>query len=335
VARVLIIAEAGVNHNGRLDLARRMIDEARAAGADAVKFQTFITTDCITRGAAKAEYQAVNDGAGESQFDMVRRLELSFGDFEKLKQACVGAGILFSSTPFDLASVDFLHRLGCPFWKVASGEITNLPLLRRIARHGGPVIMSTGMATLDEVDGARRVLVSNGIREDDLTLLHCHTDYPTRFEEANLRAMGALKAAFPRCHVGFSDHTPGVEAAVAAVALGAEVVEKHFTLDRELPGPDHRASLVPSELACLVRSIRNVEAALGDGVKRPSEAELKIREVARKSLVAARPIRRGERFSEENLAVKRPGGGVDPMRWDDYVGRSATREYGKDEPIDA
>lgn len=333
--RTFIIAEAGVNHNGSIETAARMVDAAVAAGADAVKFQTFVTAECITRDARKADYQTAHGGPEESQFDMVRRLEMRFEDFEQLHRLCAERGILFASTPFDLPSVDFLHRLGCPFWKIASGEITNLPLLRRIARYGGSVIMSTGMATLEEIDRARAVLLAGGIQEEDLTILHCHTDYPTRFEDANLRVIATLRGRYPRGRVGYSDHTPGIEAAIAAVALGAEVIEKHFTLSRDLPGPDHAASLEPPELAAMVRAIRHIEAALGDGVKRPSDAEMKIRAIARKSIVAARAIQKGERFTEENLATKRPGGGVDPMRWDDYLGKTAARDYARDERIDA
>jgi N,N'-diacetyllegionaminate synthase len=331
----MIIAEAGVNHNGSLDMARELVRAAYAAGADVVKFQAFNTDLCIAIGAQKAEYQIAQTGEDESQYDMVKKLELNREDFLELQQECHRSGIIFNASPFDLASIDFLHSLHVPFWKIPSGEIVNLPYLRKIAGYGEPVVMSTGMATMDEVHASYRVLCEHGVDPGQITLLHCHTDYPTRFEDVNLTAMNTLQRAFPESRVGYSDHTIGIEACVAATALGATIIEKHFTLDCSLPGPDHKASLEPDELAAMVRAVRNIELALGDGVKRPTESEVQIRSVARKSIVAACSIRVGDLFCEENLTVKRPGGGVNPMRWDDYIGKTAGRDYNKDEQIDA
>ena len=332
---VMIIAEAGVNHNGSLDMAKELVRAAKAAGADVVKFQTFNADLCISADANKADYQIQQTELAESQYEMVKKLELSHDDFAALQDECTRFGIVFNSSPFDLESVDFLHSLKIPFWKIPSGEIVNLPYLRKIGNFGEPVVMSTGMATLEEIHAAYRVLCENGEAKENITILQCHTDYPTRFEDVNLAAMETLKREFPCSPVGYSDHTLGIEACIAATALGAAVLEKHFTLDRTLPGPDHKASLEPDELAAMVRAIRNIELARGDGIKNPTESEIQIKAVARKSIVAACTIRGGDFFSEENLTVKRPGGGVNPMRWDDYIGKTAGRDYRKDEQIDA
>lgn len=353
---VYIIAEAGVNHNGSLDAALRLVDVAAEAGADAVKFQTFKAGAIISRHAPKAAYQQRTTGAAESQLEMVRKLELSLEDHHTLLARCRERGIEFLSTPFDIDSARFLVReLGMGRIKLGSGEITNAPLLLEVARLGRPVILSTGMSTLAEVENALGVLAfgylgrerasSAAFRDayaDDegqavlagmVSLLHCTTEYPAPFEQVNLRAMRTLADAFG-LPVGFSDHTPGIAIPVAAAALGARVVEKHFTLDKSLPGPDHRASLEPDELAAMVVSIRQVSAALGSAVKRPSAAELGNRAVARKSLVALRPVARGELFSADNLGCKRPGEGVSPFAWWDLLGRAAGRDYDEDEPIE-
>ncbi|MES2659795.1 MAG: N-acetylneuraminate synthase [Verrucomicrobiota bacterium] len=329
-----IIAEAGVNHNGSLELARKLIDAAVEAGADAVKFQTFKADKLVTKTAAKADYQKSSDNAGESQHQMIRKLELSADDHLELVEYCNTRDIQFLSTAFDSESAEFLQGLSLPFAKIPSGEITNLPHLRQTAKAACPIILSTGMANLGEVEAAVNVLVNAGTSRANITILQCHTDYPTRFEDANLKAMQTLAAAFPGTKVGYSDHTLGIEAPIAAVAMGATLVEKHFTLDRTLPGPDHAASLEPAELKSMVQSIRNVELALGHGRKEPSASELKILPIARKSIVALRPIQQGGKFSEDNLCVKRPGSGISPMRWDELIGRPSNRDYVADELID-
>lgn len=331
--KTLIIAEAGVNHNGDMEMARRLIDVAAEAGADMVKFQTFKADRLVTASAKKAEYQEQSGQTGESQHDMIRRLELTRGMHEELIAHCQTRGIRFFSTAFDPESVDLLAALGFELFKIPSGEITNLPYLRHVGRYGKPVILSTGMATLDEIRAALEVLVQAGSRRDRITVLHCTTAYPTPMADVNLRAMLAIRDAFG-VGVGYSDHTPGIEVSVAAVALGATVIEKHFTIDRKLPGPDHKASLEPAELKALVNAIRNIEQAMGDGVKRPTPSEEANRPVARKSLVAARAIRAGEVFSESNLGVKRPGTGLSPMRWDEILGRRAPRDFKADELIE-
>lgn len=330
---VLVIAEAGVNHNGDLDLARGLVDAAAAAGADLVKFQTFSADRLVTARARKAEYQARATGAAESQRDMLRRLELSRADHEMLIAHCRSRGVEFFSTGFDRESIDLLVELGIDAFKIPSGEITNLPYLEHIGRFGRRIFLSTGMATLGEIEAALGVLESAGTPRVRITVLHCTTEYPTAMPDVNLRAMVAMRHAFG-VTVGYSDHTPGIEVPIAAVALGATVVEKHFTLDRTLPGPDHAASLEPAELAAMVTAIRNIEEALGDGVKRPTPQEAKNRPVARKSIVAARAIRAGETFSDENLTAKRPGTGLSPMRWHDVVGRTAMRDFAVDELIE-
>lgn len=327
--KTLIIAEAGVNHNGDLDLALRLVAEAAAAGADLVKFQTFETGASIARNAPKAEYQLGATDPSESQYEMVRKLELSRSDHERLIAACQQHGIGFFSTAFDADSFDLLMELGLDRVKVPSGELTNLPLLRHMTRLGWPVLLSTGMATLGEVEAAITAIEAAGTPRERITVLQCNTEYPTPVDDVNLRAMDAMRQAFG-VQVGYSDHTRGIDIPIAAVALGAVVIEKHFTLDRTLPGPDHQASLEPAEFKAMVEAIRRVERALGDGIKRPSTSESKNRAIARKSLVARRAIRAGELFSAENLTAKRPGTGISPMCWDDVLGRAAPRDFDAD-----
>jgi N,N'-diacetyllegionaminate synthase len=331
--RVLVIAEAGVNHNGDPALARKLIDAAGRGGADLVKFQTFDADRQVTRSAQKASYQQANTGTDESQHEMLRRLQLSREMHEMLIAHCRERGIGFFSTGFDIESVELLVELGLDRFKIPSGEITNLPYLRHIGRYGKPVILSTGMATLGEVEAALEALERSGTPRDRITVLHCNTEYPTPMADVNLRAMRTIGETFGVAF-GYSDHTPGIEVPIAAVALGASVIEKHFTLDRNLPGPDHKASLEPDELAAMVTAIRNIEQALGDGIKRPSGSETKNKPIARKSLVAAVAIRAGEPFTDKNLTAKRPGTGVSPMRWDEVLGRRAPRDFAVDELIE-
>ena len=328
-APVFFIAEAGVNHNGDPALAHRLIEVAASAGADAVKFQTFRTEALVSRHAPKAPYQVETTGGAESQLEMLRKLELSRETFASLAGACRKRGILFLSSPFDLASADDLESLGVAAFKTGSGELTNLPLLEHLAAKRKPIIVSTGMATLEEV--ATAVSAVGG--RAPLALLHCVSAYPAPPEETNLKAMDTLRARFG-CPVGFSDHTPGLTVSVAAVALGATIIEKHFTLDRSLPGPDHRASLDPAELTALVAAVREVEASLGDGVKRPTAAELPTRAAARKSLVAARTLRRGETLIATSVAVKRPGTGIPPGELARALGKRLRRDVEEDEVID-
>lgn len=336
MSAVYIIAEAGVNHNGSLDRAKEMIDAAASTGVDAVKFQTFVAESLVTRTAAKADYQQQATDVAESQFEMLKKLELSLGDFEELKAHCEEKGVDFLSTPFDLVTIDMLVNLGVNKWKLPSGELTNLLYLRKIGALKQEVILSTGMSDMDEVSAAVSVLESSGVSREDLTLLHCNTEYPTPMHDVNLRAMQTLESAFPGLKgIGYSDHTLGIEVPIAAVAMGAIVIEKHFTLDRTLPGPDHRASLEPDDLKAMVEGIRNIEAALGDGAKEPTESESKNRQIARKSIVAAKGIVAGAEFTEENLTVKRPGTGMSPMLWDQLIGTKAQRAYSEDEVIDA
>ncbi|NLC78741.1 MAG: N-acetylneuraminate synthase [Ruminococcaceae bacterium] len=328
---VFIIAEAGVNHNGSIDLAKKLIDAAADAHADAVKFQTFIPEKVISTFAEKADYQKESTGASESQLDMVRKLWLSYDSFRELKAYCEKKDILFLSTPFDLPSLDFLISLGMPILKIPSGEITNLPLLIAAAKTHLPVILSTGMSRLEEITYARSVLLENGTPE--ITLLHCNTEYPTPFCDANIKAMLTLKERFGG-RVGYSDHTLGIEAPIAATALGAEVIEKHFTLDKTMPGPDHSCSLEPNELKAMVSAIRNIEKALGTGEKVPSSSETRNIAIARKSIVAARDIKMGEVFTSSNLDVKRPGNGISPMNWFSVLGKTAKRDFLADELIE-
>lgn len=329
----IIIAEAGVNHNGDLEMARRMVVAAKNAGADYVKFQTAVPELVISTYAPKAEYQKETTGASESQLDMCRKLHLQLSDYKGLKEYCDEVGIGFMSTPFDLVSINCLAELSMDYWKIPSGEITNLPYLRKIAETGGRVILSTGMSTLDEVEDAVNILTQGSIIRNDIILLHCTTQYPTPFEAVNLKAMNTL-ASLGCGGVGYSDHTQGICIPVAAVALGACVIEKHFTLDRNLPGPDQKASLEPDELRAMVNDIRRVEVALGNGEKTVAEAERPNIEVARKSIVATRKIKCGEVFTEENITVKRPGNGISPMRWDSVLGTRAIRDFNPDELIE-
>ena len=326
---IFIIAEAGVNHTGSLETAFRLADAAKAAGADCVKFQTFRTEKLVARGAGKAAYQQAATGDG-NQADMLKRLELPYEAFTQLKAYCDKIGICFLSTPFDMESIGFLNTIGMPFWKVPSGEATDYPYLAAVAKTGKPVALSTGMCTMDEIRDAVRVLKEHGAGE--ITLLQCNTEYPTPFGDVNLRAMQTMREAFGTA-VGYSDHTQGTEAAVAAAALGAAIIEKHFTLDRTMEGPDHKASLEPEELVQMVRSIRNVEQALGTGDKAPTASERKNIPAARKSIVAKTAIRAGETLTEDNLTVKRPGTGISPMRWNEVTGTKAVRDFEEDEPI--
>lgn len=332
--KTLIIAEAGVNHNGDIVLARELVRIAAEAGADMVKFQTFVANKITAASAPKAEYQKAATGSDESQKEMIARLELSRADHEILIEECRRHGIAFFSTGFDAESIDMLVELGLDRLKIPSGEITNLPLLRHYASKRLPIILSTGMATIGEVEAAINVLAAAGVDRAEITVLHCNTEYPTPMTDVNLRAMTTLGAALG-VPVGYSDHTLGIEVAIAAVTLGACVIEKHFTLDREMSGPDHRASLEPGELRHMISAIRNVEQALaGDGVKRPSASEIKNRAVARRSIVAARAIAAGEAFTTANLACKRPGTGISPMRWDAVLGQCAPRAFAPDEAIE-
>jgi N,N'-diacetyllegionaminate synthase len=336
MADVFIIAEAGVNHNGSLEQAKAMVAAAAKAGVDAVKFQTFRAETLVTSTAAKAGYQQHATGSTESQYQMLKKLELSGADFCELKACCENNQVEFLSTPFDLTSIDLLADVGMKRWKLPSGEITNLLYLRKIGSFGQEVILSTGMSEMNEIASALSVLESTGTARSQITLLHCNTEYPTPMHDVNLRAMQTLKDAFAGLKgVGYSDHTQGIEVPIAAVALGATVIEKHFTLDRLLPGPDHQASLEPQELSAMVRAIRNIESAMGNGVKETSPSELKNKPIARKSIVAAGSIAAGERFTDKNLTVKRPGTGVSPMRWDEVIGQTAQRDYEVDEMIDA
>ncbi|MFP3874955.1 MAG: N-acetylneuraminate synthase, partial [Thiohalophilus sp.] len=329
---VLIIAEAGVNHNGDMALAKQLIDVAAGAGADLVKFQTFNADRLVTHSASKADYQRQTTAGDESQHAMLRRLELKREMHEELIAHCRERGIGFFSTGFDIESIDLLWELGQQRFKIPSGEITNLPYLRHIGRLGREIILSTGMANLGEVEAAINTLEVAGTPRDRITVLHCTTEYPTPMHEVNLRAMQSMQQAFG-VRVGYSDHTQGIEVATAAVALGATVIEKHFTLDRNLAGPDHKASLEPNELAGMVKSIRAIELALGNGVKRPGKSEQRNLSVVRKSIVAARPIQAGEQFTEDNLTIKRPGTGISPMRWDEIIGKTAVRGFDVDELI--
>ncbi len=325
--RAFIIAEAGVNHNGSLGIAMKLVECAAAAGADCVKFQTFRSGNLVSSGAPKAEYQKAGAPSGETQLEMLRKLELSQEDFRSLKERCDELGIMFLSTPFDFESADFLKELGMEIFKIPSGEITNLPYLRKINSYRADVILSTGMSTLEEVGAALAVLSDSRVK-----LLHCTTEYPCAFANVNLLAMETMRARFD-VPVGYSDHTRGTEVAVAAAALGAEIIEKHFTLDRGMEGPDHKASLNPEELKSMVLQIRNVELAMGDGVKKPAPGEMKNIPVARRSVVAACGIKEGEIITENMLALKRPATGLSPMLWDDIIGSRAKKDYRKDEPI--
>lgn len=328
----LIIAEAGVNHNGSIVMAKQLIDAAAIAGVDYVKFQTFKAEKLVTKDAKQADYQQRN-AADDSQYSMLKKLELSEAQHEELIAYCMEKGLKFLSTAFDMESVEYLHSLRLGLWKIPSGEITNYPYLKAIAQYGKPVILSTGMCEMEDVQNAVDVLCKHGLKKEQITVLHCNTEYPTPMQDVNLKAMQEIKDAIG-VKVGYSDHTQGIEVPIAAVALGAEVIEKHFTLDRTLPGPDHKASLEPNELKAMVDAIRNIEQALGDGRKHVSESERKNMAIARKSIVAARDINHGEMLTEDNLCVKRPGSGISPMRWEELIGTKAIRDFKEDELIE-
>lgn len=330
--KTLIIAEAGVNHNGRLDIARRLIDVAAEAGADAVKFQTFKSEMVISRYAPKAAYQKAATNNSESQLDMAKKLELNEDSHRTLMRHCKSKSIMFLSTSFDLDSVSLLCKLRLPVFKIPSGEITNLPYLRKIGKLNKKIILSSGMAKLKEIKDALKVLITNGTPKDKITVLQCNTEYPTPMGDVNLLAMLAIRKELGVA-VGYSDHTLGIEIPIAAVALGATIIEKHFTLDKHMDGPDHKASLEPHELKAMVKAIRNVESAMGDGIKKPSRSETKNIPVARKSIVASRDIQRGELFSAANITAKRPGTGLSPMLWDHVIGKRAGYSFREDELI--
>lgn len=331
--KVIIIAEAGVNHNGDYELAKQLVVKAKEAGADYVKFQTAKPELVISKFAEMAEYQKTNTGKVESQLDMCKKIHLNLTDYKPLKAYCEEVGIKFISTPFDLVSIDVLDSLDMDFWKVPSGEITNYPYLVKIAKTHRPVVMSTGMCELYEIRDALDVLLGNGLTKNQLSILHCNTEYPTPMKDVNLTAMDDLAKEFG-VRVGYSDHTQGIEVPIAAVAMGAQIIEKHFTLDHNMPGPDHKASLEPQELKSMVVAIRNIEQALGDGHKHVSDSERKNIAIARKSIIAMRDIKKGELLSEDNLTVKRPGNGINPMRWNEVVGRIAIRDFEEDELIE-
>jgi N,N'-diacetyllegionaminate synthase len=322
----IIIAEAGVNHNGSLKLAKKLISIAAEAKADYVKFQTFKAETLITQIADKAKYQKELTNIDESQFEMIKKLELDITAHKQLIDYCKTKDVQFLSTAFDHDSIELLAELNIPLFKIPSGEITNLPYLRHIGKMGKPIIISTGMSTMDEVSNALNILVDSGAEKEQITILHCNTEYPTPMKDVNLKAMLTIKYELG-VNIGYSDHTLGIEVPIAAVAMGANVIEKHFTLDRNMSGPDHRASLEPSELSAMVMAIRNIEKAMGGGEKKPSLSERKNISVARKSIVALKPIKKGELFTEENLTVKRPGTGISPMEWDALIGKAASSDY--------
>lgn len=323
--KTFIIAEAGVNHNGSIELAKKLVDVAFDCECDAIKFQTFKAENVISKNAPKAEYQKQTTGNYETQLEMVKKIELSQNDFVELQKYCQKKEILFLSTPFDLESIDFLYSLNMPIFKIPSGEITNLPYLRKINSLKKKVILSTGMSTIDEISDALKL-----IKDCDVSLLHCTTEYPCPFEDVNLKAMQTLKERFD-LNIGYSDHTKGIEVSIAAVAMGAKIIEKHFTLDKNMQGPDHKASLEPNELKEMVQSIRNIEKATGDGKKKPRSSEIPNIEIARKSIVAKCAIKKGEKFTEENLTTKRPATGISPMKWDEIIGTISKKDYVEDE----
>ena len=331
--KVFIIAEAGVNHNGSIELAKKLIDVAVDSGVDAVKFQTFKTELCISKNAKKADYQVENTGnSTETQFEMVKKLELSEDMHHELIAYCNSKNIMFLSTPFDHDSIELLNYLGLEIFKIPSGEITNLPYLRHIGKLNKKVILSTGMANIGEIEDALNILINAGTKKENITVLHANTEYPTPMEDVNLKAMVTIGNTFDIAF-GYSDHTLGIEVDIAAVALGASCIEKHFTLDCTMEGPDHKASLEPDELKAMVKAIRNIELALGSSIKKPSEGEIKNIVIVRRSIVAKCDIKKGTIFSEDNLIVKRPGNGINPMRWDEIVGSVALKDYKEDELI--
>jgi N,N'-diacetyllegionaminate synthase len=329
---VFIIAEAGVNHNGSIELAKKLIDVASESGADAVKFQTFKAEKLVSKNAQKADYQKETTDKTESQFDMIKKLELDLETHKELISYCKTQNIMFLSTPFDHDSIELLKTLGLEIFKIPSGEITNLPYLRHIGKLGKKVILSTGMADIGEIEDTLDILISSGTKKENITVLHANTMYPTPMEDVNLKAMVTIGNTFDIAF-GYSDHTLGIEVDIAAVAMGASVIEKHFTLDKNMDGPDHKASLEPDELKAMVKAIRNIELALGSSIKQPSKSEIPNMQVARKSIVAKTEIKKGDKLSEENIIIKRPGNGISPMRWDEIVGRISTKDYKEDELI--
>ena len=329
---VFIIAEAGVNHNGSIDLAKKLIDVASDAGADAVKFQSFKAENLATKNAQKAMYQKETTNIEESQFDMLKKLELSTEMHKELISYCRNKKIIFLSSPFDHESIELLEDLGLEIFKIPSGEITNLPYLRHIGKLDKKIILSTGMSNIDEVRNALDILINSGTKKENITVLHANTEYPTPMEDVNLRAMVTIGKELD-IKFGYSDHTLGIEVDIAAVAMGANCIEKHFTLDCNMEGPDHKASLEPNELKAMVVAIRNIELALGKNIKKPSKSELLNIQIVRKSIVAKTVIKKGEIFSEKNLTTKRPGGGTNPMKWDEIIGTKATKDYNEDELI--
>lgn len=333
MGKVLIIAEAGVNHNGSVQIAKQLIDKAVEAGVDIIKFQTFKSEKLVSKSAKQAEYQQRNIGRNdEGQLKMLKSLELSVENHYDLVRYCKERNIRFWSTAFDMESIDFLHSLNLGLWKIPSGEITNYPYIKKIASYREKIILSTGMCELSDIEAALNVLVEEGVNKNDITILHCNTEYPTPYKDVNLKAMLEIGKKFG-VNIGYSDHTKGIEVPIAAVALGATVIEKHFTLDKNMEGPDHKASLEPEELKAMVSAVRNIECALGSGHKTISESERKNIEIARKSVVAARPIKKGELLTSENLTVKRPGSGINPMRWNEVIGTTATKDYLEDDMI--
>ncbi|NCP84861.1 MAG: N-acetylneuraminate synthase [Bacteroidetes bacterium] len=334
MSKVIIIAEAGVNHNGSIDIAKKLIDAAADAGVDYVKFQTFKADKLVTKSASRANYQDSNTGDKDSQYEMLKKLEISEEMHQDLIHYCESKNIKFLSTAFDLESLTFLKTLGLKLAKIPSGEITNLPYLRAMAKLFPEIILSTGMANMDEIKSAFRVLTENGTKQENITILHCNTEYPTPMEDVNLNAMLDIQKQL-NTKIGYSDHTLGIEVPIAAVALGAKVIEKHFTLDRNLPGPDHKASLESGELKAMVTAIRNVEKAIsGSGIKEESLSEKKNKPIARKSIIASQNIKKGEVFSEKNISIKRPGTGINPMRWDEILGQEAIKDFQEDDLIE-
>ncbi|MEI6080151.1 MAG: N-acetylneuraminate synthase [bacterium] len=331
--KVFIIAEAGVNHNGDLSIAKKMIDVAKNCGVDAIKFQTFKAEKLVSKFAKKAEYQKQSTDKNESQYEMIKKLELDVGAHKELLAYSKKRQIMFLSTPFDLDSIDMLNDLGLKIFKISSGDMTNLPYLRKIGALGKKIIMSSGMSNLNEVKEAVAVLVKAGTPKADIVVLHCNTEYPTSYSDVNLMAMLTIKKELD-ITIGYSDHTLGIEVPIAAVALGATVIEKHFTLDKTMQGPDHKASLDPTELASMVRAIRNLELSFGNGEKVPSKSELSNMKIARKSIVAIKNIKKGDKFSENNIGVKRPGDGISPMKWDTVLGLTAKKDFAEDELIE-
>ena len=330
----LIIAEAGVNHNGSIELAKQLVDKAVEAGVDYIKFQTFKTEKLVAKSAQMASYQKKNIGTEDnSQFTMLKKLELSPEQHEELIAYCKEKGIKFFSTAFDLDSIDYLHSLNLGLWKIPSGEITNYPYIKKIAQYGEQVIVSTGMCEMQDIENAVATLLKWGTKKENIIILHCNTEYPTPYQDVNLKAMDAIREKFG-VEVGYSDHTKGIEVPIAAVALGSTVIEKHFTLDRNMEGPDHKASLEPDELKAMVSAIRNIEKAVGDGIKKVTDSEKGNIAVARKSIVASRNIKKGEILSEDNLTVKRPGTGISPMHWEEVLGQVAKRDFSEEELLE-